>query len=150
LFAEADSDDEEERPSPSQQKHLNKDNTGFFDNMFASNPMQQQGSQGQDMEMGHVSSKTHKKKLRRKTKTSTRIHILNRTDYSVLQRGIIDGKEAPEVASDILESFRKAQNVVGLDGADAVFNQAVKGSVDLHKVCYYCQCLSFPPVSAVN
>ena len=144
--AEVDSDDDQDAPAPRpQQPTPVGGGGGLFDGLFAANPMQQ-GQGQQDMEMGALSStrggsgSKKKKATRRRTKTSTRIHILNRVDRlapgsgSGSGGGLVDAQGAPELAAGVLEGLRKAREVAGLDGADSVFNQAVKGSVHLQNV----------------
>lgn len=137
---EVDSDDDEDAPRrvrkqiSSSNNNNNNNNSGdggvggFFDNMFASNPIQQ-GGQDKDMEMGP----TRRKRTRRKTRNLVRIQILNRVDNYMAGKGV-DSREAPDLAARVLKSLRKAQSVVGLDGADTVFNQAVKLSAELQTI----------------
>jgi hypothetical protein len=109
--------------------------------MFAQNPLQEQQQQQQrDVELGSRSAKQkqktkkQKQKMKRRgTKTSTKINILNNVEHMSSSR-VVEIRDMQECQANILEGLQKAKKVKGLDGADNVFNQAVRASLDLHNV----------------
>lgn len=129
-----DSDDDEEGPASSKQEQASTSGGGFFDSIFSQNPLQQQ--EQRDMELGNMSSdRTSKKKKKKKrvTKTSTKITILNEVEYMSSSK-VVELREVQNCVTALMEALERAKKVVGLDGADNVFNQAVKASLDLHNV----------------
>lgn len=133
---------------------------GFFSTVFSSGakPLQEQEhgpgtglAQERDMEM----AVTHKRPAaKRKTKATTRILILNQLEAlsgsrSSSSRGggagarMMGPSEAAGSAAAVLEGLRRARKVHGLDGADGVFNQAVRAAAELRNVRRMAGCVVY-------